>query len=533
MDGGIDHTTFDTAIPAGAPPVIRPAAFDRKPRPERPAVGADADIDADIVMRIRHGQRQAFDDLYDRYADDVFSVCLLILGEPTVAHAAAGTAFALVARSRLSPLSDPTRLHAWLLELARGSSLAWSGSPQVQAAPVPHGITPEEMLAATQLVAAPASLREGLARTFDRAAAAATARDIAARAHYRALGTGRGPDGTAVISRDGVAGPVPAAGALPGGTVGAVAAGYGNGAGTVRDSAAHDVAAHDGPAHDGAAGPGQLPVHAEPADSDRTLVIGPVTGQGVLSDPTEPSRAGPGRARPGPVGPLAPGYLGGEPPVAGSRRRGRPVAAAAASLLVMATIGAVVAVNWPTAASDTTASRPGTAVIIPSSSGEEPGGFSSDPSSASGSSAPVDPAVGAPPAQQPSAQRTGPTTSDFGPPAGVALVSSQLSINDGPLPPAAPPPVNAPPTTITEPPQPTATATPPEPEPTATTEPTGPGTPSSSAGTDPPAGSPTSPGETSTADPSITATAVSPSASGGPADEEGGPATTRAPLTSV
>ncbi|AEH11702.1 MULTISPECIES: putative RNA polymerase sigma factor [Protofrankia] len=471
-------------------------------------------------MRIRHGQRQAFDDLYDRYADDVFSVCLLILGEPTVAHAAAGTAFALVARSRLSPLSDPTRLHAWLLELARGSSLAWSGSPQVQAAPVPHGITPEEMLAATQLVAAPASLREGLARTFDRAAAAATARDTAARAHYRALSLGRGPDGTAVISRDGVAGPVPMAGALPGGTVGAVAAGYGNGAGTVRDSAAHDVAAHDG-----AAGPGQLPVHAEPADSDRTLVIGPMTGQGALSGPT-----GPGRDGPGPVGPLAPGYLGGEPPAAGSPRRGRPVAAAAASLLVMATIGVVVAVNWPTPASDTTASRPGTAVITPSSSGEEPGGFSSNPSSASGSSAPVDPAVGAPPAQQPSAQRTGPTTSDFGPPAGVALVSSQLSTNDGPLP---PPPVNAPPTTITEPPQPTATATTPEPEPTATTEPTGPGTPSSSAGTDPPAGSPTNPGETSTADPSITATAVSPSASGGPADEKGGPATSRAPLTSV
>ncbi|WP_250284701.1 RNA polymerase subunit sigma [Frankia sp. CiP1_Cm_nod2] len=529
MDGGIDHTTFGGRL-----------------RPERPAVGAnadiDADIDADIVMRIRHGQRQAFDDLYDRYADDVFSVCLLILGEPTVAHAAAGTAFALVARSRLSPLSDPSRLHSWLLELARGSSLAWSGSPQVQAAPVPHGITPEEMLAATRIVAAPASLREGLARTFDRAAAAATARDIAARTRYQALGSGH--NSTAVIPRDAVdgpAGPVHAAG-----PAGAVGTAYGAAVGTTYDGAAHDGAAYSDAAYDSVAAPGQPPAHTEPAGIDRTLAISPARGQSAPPVPAGPGLGGttglgrPGQGKAGAVVPLAPGYPGGEPPEAGSRWRSRPVAAAAASLLVMATVGVVAVVNWPTAAPGTTAGRPGTAVITPNSSGEEPGRFSPDPSPASGSSGPIGSAVGGPSAQQPSAQRTGPATSDFGQPAGVALVSSQLSLDDGALPPAgatgpaAPPPVNAPPTTIVEPPQPTATATatPTGPVPTATIKPTSPGTPSSSAGTGPPVGSPTSPGETSTANPSISATAAGPPASGGPADGEE-PATTRAPLASV
>ncbi|MBX6389478.1 MAG: RNA polymerase subunit sigma [Frankia sp.] len=144
------------------------------------------------MARVRRGDRQAFDDLYDRYADDVFSMCLLVLGDPTVAQAAAGTAFALVARTRMNPLSDPSRLRAWLLELARGSALAWSGSPQARhGQPVPHGVSAEEMIEGG-IVRAPASLREGLERTFDRAAAAA-AHERAARerlaAHAAATGS--------------------------------------------------------------------------------------------------------------------------------------------------------------------------------------------------------------------------------------------------------------------------------------------------------------------------------------------------------
>ena len=134
--------------------------------------------DADLVARVRSGDRDSFDELYDTYADDVFSMCLLILGDPAVARAAAGTAFALVARTRLNPLTDPNRLRSWLLELARGSALAWSGSPQARSVPVPHGVSAEEMIEGA-VVPAPASLRVGLARTFDRAAIAAADRQPA------------------------------------------------------------------------------------------------------------------------------------------------------------------------------------------------------------------------------------------------------------------------------------------------------------------------------------------------------------------
>ena len=142
------------------------------------------DGDADLVARVRRGDRQALDDLYDRYANDVFSMCLVVLGDPTVARAAAGTAFALVARTRMNPLSDPSRLRSWLLELARGSVLAWSGSPQARSVPVPHGVSAEAMIEGA-VVPAPASLRAGLARTFDRASSAA-AHERAVKEHLAA-----------------------------------------------------------------------------------------------------------------------------------------------------------------------------------------------------------------------------------------------------------------------------------------------------------------------------------------------------------
>jgi len=152
--------------------------------------------DAELVDRVRQGDRAAFDDLYDRYADDVYSMCLLILGDATVARAAAGTAFALVARTRLNPLTDPERLRTWLLEVARGSALAWSGSPRARTVAVPYGVSPEHMLEGATIAPAPPSLRVGLSRTFDRAAAAAAAKGSgqAARAAARAAGPVLAPD---------------------------------------------------------------------------------------------------------------------------------------------------------------------------------------------------------------------------------------------------------------------------------------------------------------------------------------------------
>jgi len=158
--------TRDTAIFASFTPIERQAPNIGASESATGAAG-DMDGDADLVARVRRGDRQAFDDLYDRYADDVFSMCLVVLGDPTVARAAAGTAFALVARTRMNPLSDPSRLRSWLLELARGSALAWSGSPQARSVPVPHGVSAESMIEGA-VVPAPASLRAGLARPHPR-----------------------------------------------------------------------------------------------------------------------------------------------------------------------------------------------------------------------------------------------------------------------------------------------------------------------------------------------------------------------------
>ncbi|WP_239330981.1 RNA polymerase subunit sigma-24 [Frankia sp. CiP3] len=174
MNGGIRRT--DPADVSATGPrldrsAVAPTARDAQDRPRTP-LPRTPESDIDLVMRIRRGERDAFDDVYEQYADDVFSMCLLILGEAEVAQAAAGTAFALVARTRLGALGDPTRLRSWLLELARGSALAWSGSPQARGGPVRHAAAPEEMLARTQLTPAPRRLREGLVRTFDRAATA-------------------------------------------------------------------------------------------------------------------------------------------------------------------------------------------------------------------------------------------------------------------------------------------------------------------------------------------------------------------------
>ncbi len=466
MDGGISRTTFDGAAPAGAPPT-QPITFGNRLRSGSPETDVDAEIDTDIVVRVRHGQREAFDDLYDRYADDVFSVCLLILGEPTVAHAAAGTAFALVARSRLSPLSDPTRLHSWLLELARGSSLAWSGSPQVQAALVPHGVSPKEMLAATQLVAAPATLREGLSRTFDRAAMAATARNA-----------------TAATARN------------------ATAATTGN----------------------AAVGPDRPPADAGP-DGGRTLVMGKVARRDAQPGPADTPT----------VVPLVRSHPHGRI-LSGSRHwPSRPIVAVAASLII-AVVGVVAIASWPTAASNTNARRPDTAVVTPGSSGES-GASSVGPSPASGSSTAIDSTVAGRSTQQPSAQRTEPAASDLGLPDEVALVSSQLSLT-GMAPPtnvvgSPAPPVHASPGTTMTPPRPTVTTTPPEPAPTVTTAPTA---SAGSPGTQPPTGSPPTPGGTSTTNPSISTTSANAPALGVTEDEgvsSAKPATVSGPLTPV
>ncbi|WP_026310965.1 RNA polymerase sigma factor [Parafrankia elaeagni] len=323
--------------------------------------------DADLVARVRRGDRQAFNDLYNRYADDVFSMCLLILGDPTVARAAAGTAFALVARTRLNPLSDPTRLRPWLLELARGSALAWSGSPQARSVPVPHGVSPEELLDGA-VVPAPASLRAGLQRTFDRAAVAAGA--AAAAASKRAAErTGPEPVGsTGSSAAQGMAARPPrgtatgGAPAFPGGSAGQIPTPAARAAFTASGGAA---GARRGPGGPGAGRTGY------PHD-DAVTIVSPSTGL----------HAGPGdgHEQPTPTGDSDAGSHGALPLLAVDRAipvqeprgggaaefRARPAVAVAAALAV-AVAGLTAVISWPTGQSELVADTgPSIVAITPS-----------------------------------------------------------------------------------------------------------------------------------------------------------------------
>ncbi|OAA20265.1 hypothetical protein UG55_10808 [Frankia sp. EI5c] len=312
--------------------------------------------DADLVARVRRGDRQAFNDLYNRYADDVFSMCLLILGDPTVARAAAGTAFALVARTRLNPLSDPTRLRPWLLELARGSALAWSGSPQARSVPVPHGVSPEELLDGA-VVPAPASLRAGLQRTFDRAAAAAGA--AAAAASRRAAERAGSSDPAAV------AGPAPA--------VPPQAAFTASAHGVKAPAAGAKKATKAGTSASASASTGRSGGHAQ---DEAVTIIAPSTGlhphteqpDAYLHEQFPPTAETPGDDHGNVLPLLAVDRALPEPDDRGNgpvEFRARPAIAVAAALAV-AVAGLTAVIAWPTGHSELVADTgPGIVAITP------------------------------------------------------------------------------------------------------------------------------------------------------------------------
>jgi DNA-directed RNA polymerase specialized sigma24 family protein len=330
------------------------------------------DGDADLVARVRCGDRQSFDDLYDRYADDVFSMCLLILGDPAVARAAAGTAFALVARTRMHPLTDPSRLRSWLLELARGSALAWSGSPQARSVPVPHGVSAEDMLTGA-VVPAPASLRVGLARTFDRAAvAAAEARAIAGRparpasatvTTARPLATTRVPgDADAGNAGTGDMGTPAAPAKVDLTKAGSAKTGVGALTFTVNLAKKTKTTTRTNPTE---AAVTALPVKR--ADADAATVVGAAASPASLRPPGNPRPL---------VAPLTSADDPATVPTGHHDRFARPAIAVAASL-VLAVAGITTAVNWPGDAGVTTDGLPGVVVAsvpAPSATGPGPAG---------------------------------------------------------------------------------------------------------------------------------------------------------------
>jgi hypothetical protein len=243
----------------------------------------------------------------------------------------------------MNPLSEPSRLRSWLLELARGSALAWSGSPQARSVPVPHGVSAEEMIDGA-VVPAPASLRTGLARTFDRAAGTAALERAAQRQpvarHER---TAEDVDARAAVAAGGPA--APPADLVPAGAPPAD--------GDTVTTAAPPVATA------GAAGPAGRGAATEPGGDD--AYADPPTLANVLPLAAQGQYYADGFGAPlMPIG-----------EVAGRRERSpdwrtRPAIAVAASLVV-AVAGITAALNWPAPSTDPAAEN-FPAIIAPSRS---------------------------------------------------------------------------------------------------------------------------------------------------------------------
>lgn len=83
-----------------------------------------SDRDEHLVGRVLRGDREAFGDLYDRYAGLVRSVCFEATGDVVDAQDLAQDVF-LSAFRQLDQLSDPGRFGAWLVGIARLSGQEW------------------------------------------------------------------------------------------------------------------------------------------------------------------------------------------------------------------------------------------------------------------------------------------------------------------------------------------------------------------------------------------------------------------------
>lgn len=86
-----------------------------------------SDRDELLVARVRRGERDAFGELYDRYAGLVRSVCFEATGNVVDAQDLAQEVF-LSAFRQLEQLSDPERFGAWLIGIARLSGREWRRS---------------------------------------------------------------------------------------------------------------------------------------------------------------------------------------------------------------------------------------------------------------------------------------------------------------------------------------------------------------------------------------------------------------------
>jgi RNA polymerase sigma factor (sigma-70 family) len=89
--------------------------------PEWEVVGP-TDTDADLVRASLTGDRTAFGQMYDRYADRLHDYCIGMLHDPDGAADCVQDCFC-VAATRLSQLRDPDKLRPWLYSIARNEAL--------------------------------------------------------------------------------------------------------------------------------------------------------------------------------------------------------------------------------------------------------------------------------------------------------------------------------------------------------------------------------------------------------------------------
>ena len=78
--------------------------------------------DAALVEQARAGDRDAFGEIYERYANRIYGLCLTIVRRPEDAADATHDTFVRAAQ-RLDQLREPSRLRPWLFAVARNEAL--------------------------------------------------------------------------------------------------------------------------------------------------------------------------------------------------------------------------------------------------------------------------------------------------------------------------------------------------------------------------------------------------------------------------
>ncbi|HEV8238852.1 MAG TPA: sigma-70 family RNA polymerase sigma factor [Thermoanaerobaculia bacterium] len=123
---------------------------------------------AELVGRARDGEREAFGELYRRYAGMVHGILLARLPHPEVADAAQDVF--LRALRHLGSLRDAAAFGGWLATLARTAAVDWRRRPASRAAHEPldermageHGVGAEELAVLEAIRALPAAYAETL-----------------------------------------------------------------------------------------------------------------------------------------------------------------------------------------------------------------------------------------------------------------------------------------------------------------------------------------------------------------------------------